>query len=826
MTQAEKAQLRYIALLTQNQSVQGDMARTITSAANAMRVLHSQFSILGREIGNMFIPMLLKIIPAAIAVVKVLNLVVRAIAKMFGFTLPDLNWDSVNTGAGAVGDLQDNLDGATKSAKALKRQLAGFDELNNLTSPTPSSGGGGAGGAGGGAGFELDLPDYDMLDGFNKGIDDLTDRIMKFFGLTEDGFGNLSWSWKDMDSKAKALIITLGALMGIKGVLGVAGAINKLKKAWDILAGTKVGIIIGKLGAKIAAFLGNPIKDTIFAFSAVKGGAATLGEAFAYVASSIGSFLLGLGAIAAVVSAVVSVIWGIRQLTKSITELTGATDIFKDKFSFSIGKLNFELPIANKNISDTTKRAVEPFIKKLQELGSAIFDLNLGDAVTKEDVNNIKKMTKEISDALKTNLVEKTEEMKKTLSDINLFPDVSKREKYLATLNQSLQNEQNIIDSYEQQINEIVETAANENRRITDSERMQITEIQRKMGEEGIDILSENSKEALLLKSKFNQKYGAMTTEQVMDTLAKAKELKDKSIEEAQAEYDKKVKLAETMRATLPDFTEEMYNEMIEDAKNERDKTVKEAEGKYDDIWKAANEKYPNVTKLVDKETGKQRNMFSVLGNEIKLKYEDIANKISGFFNKLKETIPIIIDNIKTRARDKFNEIKNEISNAFEGAKNSIKNKMNEAISWIGDHFRLPELKIPRLPKIGLNVSFYDDGSFMSKAAQVLGLAGKPRFDFFTYYAKGGFPTAGQLFIAREAGAELVGQIGNRTAVANNDQIIAGIQQGVYNAMINAQAEQYQQPQIINIGNRQVYKSFSSGLKTENNRLGTSVVRV
>ena len=52
----------------------------------------------------MFIPMLLKVIPAAIAVVKVLNLVVRAIAKMFGFTLPDLNWDSVNTGAGAVGD--------------------------------------------------------------------------------------------------------------------------------------------------------------------------------------------------------------------------------------------------------------------------------------------------------------------------------------------------------------------------------------------------------------------------------------------------------------------------------------------------------------------------------------------------------------------------------------------------------------------------------------------------------------------------------------------------------------------------------------------------
>ena len=55
MTQAEKAQLRYIALLTQNQQVQGDMGRTIMSSANAIRVLKEQFTILGREIGNIFI---------------------------------------------------------------------------------------------------------------------------------------------------------------------------------------------------------------------------------------------------------------------------------------------------------------------------------------------------------------------------------------------------------------------------------------------------------------------------------------------------------------------------------------------------------------------------------------------------------------------------------------------------------------------------------------------------------------------------------------------------------------------------------------------------
>ena len=49
-------------------------------------------------------------------------------------------------------------------------------------------------------------------------------------------------------------------------------------------------------------------------------------------------------------------------------------------------------------------------------------------------------------------------------------------------------------------------------------------------------------------------------------------------------------------------------------------------------------------------------------------------------------------------------------------------------------------------------------------------------------YGEGGFPEQGQMFIANEAGAEMVGSIGRRTAVANNDQIVAGIAGGVAEA--------------------------------------------
>ena len=53
-------------------------------------------------------------------------------------------------------------------------------------------------------------------------------------------------------------------------------------------------------------------------------------------------------------------------------------------------------------------------------------------------------------------------------------------------------------------------------------------------------------------------------------------------------------------------------------------------------------------------------------------------------------------------------------------------------------------------------------------------------------YSSGGFPDAGQLFVAREAGPELVGSIGGRTAVANNDQIVEAVSSGVYNAVSSA----------------------------------------
>jgi len=78
-----------------------------------------------------------------------------------------------------------------------------------------------------------------------------------------------------------------------------------------------------------------------------------------------------------------------------------------------------------------------------------------------------------------------------------------------------------------------------------------------------------------------------------------------------------------------------------------------------------------------------------------------------------------------------------------------------------------------------------------------------------SWYADGGFPLPGELFIARESGPEMVGTMGGRTAVANNDQIVSAVSAGVYEAVSAAMAGQNDdgQPIVIQLDGRTLYES-------------------
>lgn len=173
MTQAEKSELRYYAIMTQVTTAQGDMARTLNAPANQLRVLKAQVAQCARALGNIFIPVLNAVLPYAIALAKVLRMVADAIASFFGFKLPEVDYSSLSNGASAVGDLAGNADDASdglgkasKAAKKLKNNLLGIDELNIISPDNDDNSGSGSGagaGLGGGDGLGIELPSYDFL---------------------------------------------------------------------------------------------------------------------------------------------------------------------------------------------------------------------------------------------------------------------------------------------------------------------------------------------------------------------------------------------------------------------------------------------------------------------------------------------------------------------------------------------------------------------------------------------------------------------------------------------------------------------------------------
>ena len=245
MTQAQKAQLRYVALMDQSKSAMGDMARTIQTPANAMRILQQQVQQLTRALGSLFIPILQVVIPWVQAFVSVLTDAVRAIAAFFNVELPEIDYsgmDSIGTSAGvATDEIEDTtgaLGDAAAAAKKLKDYTLGFDELNilNPDTGTASGGIGGSGGASGGSyGGDLDLPieSYNFLEGLNEQANSLKKTFESILPIVAAiGAGILAWKISNTFSG------NLGSLKRLAGLTAISiGVALELKNINNIFSG-------------------------------------------------------------------------------------------------------------------------------------------------------------------------------------------------------------------------------------------------------------------------------------------------------------------------------------------------------------------------------------------------------------------------------------------------------------------------------------------------------------------------------------------------------------------------------------------------------------
>ena len=333
MTQAEKAQLRYYAIMNQVTVAQGDMARTLNEPANQLRILKAQFNLAAQSIGSIFIPALNALLPYLTAALKIIRILADTVASLFGFEMPEVDYSGVGEMANAGENTSDALDNASESAKKLKSYMLGFDELNIINPNEDSKAEDILGG------FNFDLPEYDFLSGVAESrINTIVEEMKEWLGITDKienwsqlfetrlgdilklvgliGAGMLTWkittTTMSMINAISTILaspfysITIGIILTITGIVmsidGLKGAVE------DGVDGFNFAEIIGGsllttggaalLGTKIAtwiatAFEGSAIANAL-ATAATNLGVGTAGAVGGILLASIAGIVLGI----------------------------------------------------------------------------------------------------------------------------------------------------------------------------------------------------------------------------------------------------------------------------------------------------------------------------------------------------------------------------------------------------------------------------------------------------------------------------------------------------------------------------------------------------
>lgn len=217
MTEAQKALLRYKAMVDQAYSsgTVGTYIKELNTVEGGMRVLGQQLKDVAQALGSLFMPAVAAVLPYIQAFVALISRAISAIAAFFGISIKAPTWSkdmgtfskNADSASKSVGGLSKGLDKATKAAKKLKDYTMGFDELNVIKPPEENAGGGGGGGGGGGpTDLGIDIQSLwtdEMIASAELRAEEIAKRIAAFFKPLKDAIDAIDF--KPLIDSAKRL---------------------------------------------------------------------------------------------------------------------------------------------------------------------------------------------------------------------------------------------------------------------------------------------------------------------------------------------------------------------------------------------------------------------------------------------------------------------------------------------------------------------------------------------------------------------------------------------------------------------------------------------
>jgi len=899
LTEAERAILRYNLVMERTVRMQGDMARTIITPANSMRIFANQVTLAKRAIGNLISVVLVKFIPYMQAFVRVIEWVAQELAKLFGFELPKIDYSGMGELADATGgvndaieDVGDNAASSTKKVKELKKnllQLMGFDEINILKAPTEDTSATGTGkstgadiGGGSLGAFADNIPTYDFLKNLDtKKADEL---FKKFKKIGQKVIDIVKWTIKWWD-----VIKFIGKLLiGIWAVGKVLKFIKYLREMWAIFKSLaiykffenfafgwrtaiegenkfvqglkyarsnltrlqKVGITLATSLASFFAF-----KDLGYTLSkgTITWKNALLDVVVAAGAIAIAFALTGpIGGIVTMFAAIGGAIYGAVQYMKELEEAgreaAHQTDDWKlmadsierlneieEQAASSMGNMNtavqnYKDTIGNLQLADTLIKDIQALnahehlsVKQMSQMKAKINVLNGlnidGVSVTFDEATGHIKESNSQLEEMRKNMVKnaKTAALTEIISESykTLYKNLGNVKEAQDKLNEASA----LQLKYDQLANYYGQKGDTKNHsKYLELYKQATAEV------ENSKKAYDKIKEAIGQASDNVGKYGKELEKLAGGAKTSGENVNNGFIQGLGLNQDKVTDILKTNAGK--DMT--AFNNAL-GIKSPSTEFAKSGMNIDEGIVKGINARKSKVITTISKVGTQAINAFNKsitgfkTGGFVKA-FNDISKKASSTFKT--STWSGYASNANT-ALNAFNitSLIKKLSNVYDKAKsvfskanwNTFKTSVNKVNTAVFDslHLKMNNIRTKaqsvfsqttwegyakqvskgfdrglNLPKFELQIG-QDTNVKLTKAQKAILKAAGINKDYMPLiswkeYARGGKPINGEYFIARENGAELVGRVGSSNAVMNNDQIVAAVSQGVYNAVVGA----------------------------------------
>lgn len=791
LDQTEKRLLRIISLMQQMKTTGAfeDLARTINSPSNQLKIFQDQLAMFIRDLASGIVNVLGKILPY----INGLIMALRTLLSMFGFVKTEVSGDplQIDETASSIGGIGGAIDDATDSAKEFKKQLFGWDVLNNITAPSEGS----SGGAGGGGAGAIDpailkaLEEYNsLLDGVKNKATEIRDRILGLLDPLGEGLTNFQ--------KIKDIVTTLGTLLGgiilSKGLASLIGLFNKdlgekalqfnlgltlaitgimlaykglkhvidgdttLFSIFEIIAGTAIGtggtykilslLAKTKFGGKINVTMGSALLITA-GITVALAGAKTFAEEIDKVEKGVTTFDESLGKL---VGSFALVTTGGVMLTSGIATLLG---VAISPAVIGVGALLGALVALGAVLLDVDDRTIE--------VTSGVKDLTSQVDTT---ISSYKTAEKSIKDKADAELVE-LEYTKRLSEELKTLVDENGRVKagnetrarfILGELNDALGTEytmnDNIIESYQTMQTEIGKTIEERKKEILlqayselikesikeqielQQEQVELIDKRKRLEEEASKInLFDPSK--IIDMQKYNESFDELDTslENVKEELGYT----DIRIDEFMKKYEEASTGVSTSSTNIETDVIKMGKQVQEVSENTKNKV-------YEDLQ--------TTGQYTDDELAEVKNIIDKKRPQIETSVENTSTGVNKEFKKIDGATPM-----NSTLSNMTNSIATYNYSPIRGFVNTI-NSILDGLKTIRN--------------ITINGNFSTGGG----AGGGGGYAGGR--------ATGGTVESGQFFLARENGIpELVGRIGTTTTVMNNNQIVQSVSMGVAKAV-------------------------------------------